>query len=113
VNVYVKKGVVDARDRAAKERDVRRHARAARVAARAAAILGGGAGHLVRGEPVRGFLLLAAFFAAVFLAVFHRGILPPPQPAPFAAVGRLAVAIPVAALVYAAALRDLFRRTRG
>jgi tetratricopeptide (TPR) repeat protein len=113
VNVYVKKGVVDAPDRAAKEREVRRHARSARFVARAAAVIGGGAGHVVRGEPVKGFLLLAVFFFAAFLAVFHRGLLPPPQPTPFAAAGRLAVAIPIGVLVYVAALRDLFRRTRG
>jgi hypothetical protein len=113
VNVYVKKGVVEARDRVRKDRQVRRRARVARLAARAAALLGGGPGHVLRGEPVRGWLVLAAVLFAVFLAVFHRGVLPPPQPTPFAAAGRLALAIPLGAVAWAASLRAIFRSTRG
>jgi hypothetical protein len=113
VNVYVKKGVVEARDRVRKDLEVRRWARVRRFGARAAALLGGGTGHLVRGEPVRGFASLAALFFLVALAALHDGVLPPPQPTPWAGAVRLAVVVPLAAAVYAWALRDVFRRTRG
>jgi tetratricopeptide (TPR) repeat protein len=113
VNVYVKRGVVEARDRVRKDRQVRRRARLARLAARAAALAGGGPGHLLRGEPLRGYLVLAALFFALALAVLHRGVLPPPQPTPFAALGRLAVAVPLGAIVWLTALRAVFKRTRG
>jgi tetratricopeptide (TPR) repeat protein len=113
VNVYVKRGVVEARDRLRKDRQVRRHQRLARLAARAAALAGGGPGHLVRGEPLRGYLVLAAVAFAAALALLHRGILPPPQPTPFAALGRLAVAVPLGGLVWLGALREIFKRTRG
>ena len=113
VNVFVKKGVVEARDRARKEMQVRRHASARRLVARAAAFVGGGAGHLVLGHPVKGALLLVAFLFAVFLFVFRDGVAPPPQPAPLATLGRLAVALPLAIVVHALAVRDLLKRTRG
>jgi hypothetical protein len=113
VNVFVKKGVVEARDRARKEAQVRRYANVRTLVARVAAAVGGGAGHIVRGHPVKGALLLALFLFAVFLVVFRDGVLPPPQPAPLAALGRIAVAIPLALAVHAFAVRDLFRRTRG
>jgi tetratricopeptide (TPR) repeat protein len=113
LNVFVKKNVVEARDRARKELQVRRHASLRRIVARAAAAVGGGAGHLVHGHPVKGALLLATFLFAVFLVVFRDGVAPPPQPAPLATLGRLAVAVPLAIAVHAFAMRDLFRRTRG
>ncbi|MFL5300509.1 MAG: hypothetical protein ACJ79R_09220, partial [Anaeromyxobacteraceae bacterium] len=113
VNVFVKKGVVEGRDRGKKDRQVRRHARLSRFLARAGAIAGGGTGHLLRGEPWRGFVLLALLFFAAFLAVFHRGVLPPPQPSPLASALRLAGAVALGAAVYAVAVRDVFKRTRG
>jgi hypothetical protein len=113
VNVFVKKGVVEARDRVRKEAQVRRRAGALRIAARVTAALGGGAGHLVHGHPVKGALLLLTFLFAVFLVVFRDGVVPPPQPAPLATLGRLAVAVPLAIAVHAFAVRDVFRRTRG
>jgi hypothetical protein len=113
VNVFVRKGVVEARDRVRKETQVRRYAGARRFIARVAAAAAGGAGHLVLGHPVKGALLLATFLFAVFLVVFRDGVAPPPQPAPLATLGRLAVAIPLAIAVHALAVRDVFRRTRG
>jgi hypothetical protein len=113
VNVFVRKGVVEARDRARKETQVRRHAAARRVLVRVTAAIGGGAGHLVHGHPVKGGLLLAAFLFAVFLVLFRDGVVPPPQPAPLATLGRLAVAVPLAVAVHLFAVRDLFKRTRS
>ncbi|OFX20073.1 MAG: hypothetical protein A2V77_21505 [Anaeromyxobacter sp. RBG_16_69_14] len=113
VNVFVKKGVVDARDRLRKEAQVRRHARIRRQVARGLALVGGGAGHLWRGDAARGavVMLVLVFLAAV--AVSWRGLVPPPHPPTWAAMGKLAIAVPLALLVWVVAVRDLFRRTRG
>ncbi len=113
VNVFVKKGIVDARDRLRKEAQVRRHARIRRQVARGLALIGGGAGHVWRGEAARGamVMLVLVFLAAV--AVSWRGLVPPPHPPAWVAMGKLAVAVPLALVVWVIAVRDLFRRTRG
>jgi tetratricopeptide (TPR) repeat protein len=113
VNVFLKKGVVDARDRVRKDHQVRRHARLARLAARAGALAGGGAGHLLRGEAWRGFAVLLVVFFAAFLAVLHRGLLPPPQPTPGLSAARLVGGVALGAIAWAGAVRGVFRRTRG
>jgi hypothetical protein len=112
VNVFLRKGVVDPRDRVRKEAQVRRRARAAAVATRVLAIAGGGAGHVWSGAVVAGSLVLAALLFLGFVVVFWRGLLPPPHPSPHVLAGKLAVAAPAAAVVWALAVRDAFRRTR-
>jgi O-antigen ligase len=112
VNVYLKKGVVDARDRLRKEAQVRRHARLHRLVARLLAVMGGGAGPVWTGAAARGALLLLALLLAIFVAWFWRGVSPPPQPSPYVLAGKLAVAIPAAVAAWALAVRDTFRRTR-
>jgi hypothetical protein len=112
VNVYLKKGVVDARDRLRKEAQVRRSARARQLVARALAVAAGGAGPLWAGAAAKGALLLVALLFAGFLAWFWRGVMPPPQPSPYVLAGKLAVALPAALLAWALAVRDTFRRTR-
>lgn len=112
VNVYVRKGVVDARDRLRKEAQVRRHRQLHLVLARALAVVGGGAGHVFQGFPGRGFAALLALLFAGFLVWFWRGIMPPPLPSPYVLWGKVAVAAPLGLLVYLLVLRDLFRRTR-
>jgi hypothetical protein len=111
VNVFLRKGVVDARDRLRKEAQVRRHAQLRHHATRVLAVMGGGAGHLVDGAPVKGALLLVAVLFAGFLLWFWRGITPPPQPSPYVLVGKLAVAAPLGLALWALAVRDAFRRT--
>ena len=64
-------------------------------------------------HPVKGARPLATFLFAVSLFVFRDGVAPPPQPAPLATLGRLAVAVPLAIAVHALAVRDVFKRTRG
>lgn len=113
VNVFVKKGVVDARDRLRKEAQVRRHAQFTRGATRILALVGGGAGQLWDGAPVRGALLLVAVLFLGFLVWFWRGIMPPPQPSPYVLVGKIAVAVPLGVGLWALAVRDAFRRTRS
>jgi tetratricopeptide (TPR) repeat protein len=112
VNVFVRRGVVDARDRLRKESQVRRHEEITRWTTRTLAILGGGAGHVWRGEVVQGFLILLGlcFLAAVVL--FWRGLVPPPHPSPYLLAGKLAVALPLGLLLYALSVRDAFRRSR-
>jgi tetratricopeptide (TPR) repeat protein len=112
VNVYVKKGVVDARDRLRKEAQVRRHRQVHQLLARTLAVVGGGAGHVYHGLPGRGAAALTSLLFVAFLVWFWRGIMPPPLPSPYALWGKLAVAVPVGVVVYLLVARDLFRRTR-
>jgi tetratricopeptide (TPR) repeat protein len=112
VNVYLRRNAVDPRDRDRKDVQVRRHARIRRFTERALAVLGGGAGHVVGGHPVLGFLVLFALLFLGFLAWFWHGVVPPPQHSPYAVALRLAVAVPLFALLYGFAVRDAFRRTR-
>ncbi len=109
VNVYLRQGVVDARDRLRKEEQVRRHAQWTRVSTRILAIAGGGLGHLFGGRPVRGFLILTGLLFLGFAVWFWRGVMPPPHPSPYVVVGKLAVAVPLGLLLYGLALRDAFR----
>ncbi len=113
VNVFLKKGVVDARDRARKEAQVRWHARRRRLVARALAVVGGGAGHVWHGEAARGALVLLGLAFLVALAVSWRGLLPAAHPSAWLARSRVAVAVSLALLVWVLAARDLFCRTRG
>ena len=112
VNVYLRRNAVDPRDRDRKDVQVRRHARIRRFTERALAVLGGGAGHVVGGHPVLGFLVLFALLFLGFIAWFWHGVVPPPQHSPYAVALRLAVAVPLFAILYGIAVRDAFRRTR-
>jgi hypothetical protein len=109
----VKKGIVDARDRLRKEAEVRRHEQYNFVATRILAVVGGGAGLVWGGALIAGFLFLLgiAFLGAVVW--FWRGVLPPPQPSPWVLIGKVGVALPLGVLLYALAVREAFRRTRG
>jgi tetratricopeptide (TPR) repeat protein len=111
VNVFVKKGVVEARDRLRKEAQVRRHAQVLQHVTRILAIVGGGAGQLWHGAPVRGALFLVGILFAAFVLWFWRGVMPPPQPSPYVLAGKIAVAAPLGLAVWALAVRDAFRRT--
>jgi hypothetical protein len=113
VNVYVKRGMVDARDRLRKEAQVRRHQRFTAVVTRSLALVGGGAGHVFHGLAGRGLAVMTVLLFAGFVVWFWRGVLPPPQPSPYVVWGKLAVALPLGLVVYLLAVRDAFRRTRG
>jgi tetratricopeptide (TPR) repeat protein len=112
VNVYVKKGVVDARDRLRKDAEVKRHGQVQQVLARALGLLSGGGGHLYGGQPWLGLVLLTTLLFFAFLTWFWRGLMPPPLPTPYLLVGKLATILPAALVIYLVAVRDLFRRTR-
>ncbi|MBI5070540.1 MAG: tetratricopeptide repeat protein [Deltaproteobacteria bacterium] len=112
VNVFVRRGVVEARDRQRKEAQVRRHELRQRWGTRLLALCSGGAGHVWHGEALRGFLLMLGLAFAVFVLVFWRGLVPPPHPSPYLLVGKLAAALPLALLLYGLAVRDAFRRSR-
>jgi tetratricopeptide (TPR) repeat protein len=113
VNVFLRQNAVEPRDRSRKEAQVRRHARNRRWTERALAIAGGGAGHVVGGRPVTGFLVLFALLFLGFLVWFWNGVVPPPQHSPYAVALRLAVAVPLLLILYGIAVRDAFRRARG
>ena len=113
VNVFEKKGLVDARDQRRKEQQVRRHRLWARRAARGLAVLLGGGGHLVSGAPVRGALFTGGIVFCVAIAVLWRGLAPPPFPSSVVLPAKLLVAVPLGVVIWLAAVRDLFRRTGG
>jgi hypothetical protein len=112
VNVFVRRGVVEARDRLRKESQVRRYEEVQRWVTRVLAVLGGGAGHVWRGQAVQGFLLLLGLCFLLAVVVFWRGLVPPPHPSPYLLVGKLGLALPLGLLLYAFAVRDAFRRSR-
>jgi tetratricopeptide (TPR) repeat protein len=112
VNVFVHKGLVDARDRLRKEAQVRRRQQFVSVTTRILSIVGCGAGQIFHGAVVRGALLLVATLFTAFVLWFWRGIVPPPQPTPYALVGKLLVAAPVGIGLWVLAIRDAFRRTQ-
>jgi hypothetical protein len=111
VNVFVRKGVVDARDRLRKEAQVRRHGRVRHHTTRILALVGGGASQIFDGSPVKGALLLVGVLFAAFVLSFWRGIMPPPHPSPYVLAGKIAVAAPLGLAVWAIAIRDAFKRT--
>ncbi|MFT3915397.1 MAG: tetratricopeptide repeat protein [Anaeromyxobacteraceae bacterium] len=111
INVFTRKGVVDARDRLRKESEVRRHERWSRLSTRALAIAGGGVGQLWSGRPFLGtVLVLGMLFLAVVVGLW-RGLLPPPLPTPYVLGGKLLVALPLGLGFWLVAVRDAFRRT--
>lgn len=112
VNVFVRRGVVEARDRQRKELQVRRHELWQRWGTRLLALGSGGAGHVWHGQALAGFLLMLGLAFALFVLVFWRGLVPPPHPSPYLLVGKLAVALPLALSLYFVAVRDAFRRSR-
>jgi tetratricopeptide (TPR) repeat protein len=111
INVFTRKGVVDARDRLRKESEVRRHERLARLSTRALAVVGGGLGQLWSGRPILGAVLLLGMLFLLLVLVMWRGLLPPPLPTPYVLAGKLAVVVPLGLLLWAVAVRDAFRRT--
>jgi tetratricopeptide (TPR) repeat protein len=113
VNVFLRQNVVDPRDRNRKEEQVLRHARVRRLVERALALVSGGAGHVAGGRPLLGFLVIFALSFLGFLVWFWHGVVPPPQHSPYAVALRLAVAVPLFAILYGLAVRDVFRRTRA
>lgn len=112
VNVFVHKGLVDARDRLRKEAQVRRYRASVAVVTRILSIVGCGAGQLFGGAPVKGALLLLVTLFAGFLVYFWRGIVPPPMPSPYVLLGKVIFAAPLGVAVWLLAIRDAFRRTR-
>lgn len=113
VNAFVKKGIVDARDRLRKEAEIRRHEQFDLVATRTLAIVGGGAGLVWSGAAIAGFLFLLGILFLGAVVWFWRGVLPPPQPSPWVLIGKLGFALPAGLVLYALSLREAFRRTKG
>lgn len=113
VNVFQRSGVVDSRDRVLKEAQVRRHARWREASVRLLALLSGGAGHLVGGRPVRGFLVVLGLAFLGLMLWLRDGVVPAPQPSPYAPAAKLFLAAPLAVALWALAVRGAFRMGRG
>jgi hypothetical protein len=113
VNVFEKKGVVDARDRLLKEQQVRRRGRIQRLLARALALAGGGLGHFLLDAPLRGVLFTAGVAFLGFAAWTWSGLAPAPYPSPFALPARAAGAALLGAILWLVGVRDVFRNTRS
>ena len=111
VNVFVKKGVVEARDRLRKEAQVRLHQQLAHHVTRILAVVAAGAAQLWDGAPVKGALFLVGVLFAAFVLWFWRGVMPPPHSSPYVLAGKIAFAVPLGLVVWALAIRDAFRRT--
>ena len=113
VNVFVRRSGVDAQERARKEYAVETYHRRRHLVARGLAVLAG-AGHLVRGETIRGLFYLvmaASLFASI---VLWRGVAHEPLAVQSGIpVGRVLGTIVVLAGLYWVCLRDLFSRQRG
>jgi hypothetical protein len=75
--------------------------------------VGGGAGQVFQGAAVAGALFLLAILYTAFVIWFWRGIMPPPHPSEYVLAGKLLVAVPLGIALWALAIRDAFRRTRG
>jgi hypothetical protein len=111
INVFIRRGVVDARDRLRKESEVFRHRRFMTLSTRILSVLGGGLGPLWSGRPFLGAFLVggSAFLTAAVL--LWRGLLPPPFPTPHVLALKLVAVVPLAAVLWGIAVRDAFRRT--
>ena len=76
VNVFLHKGLVDARDRLRKEAQVRRHRQFVNVATRILSVVGAGAGQVFHGAAARGaLLLLVPLFAGFVIWLWRFGLL--------------------------------------
>jgi tetratricopeptide (TPR) repeat protein len=78
VNVFSRKGAVEARVRARKQIEVERHRQWASGLTYAFGALVSGAGHLFQGLPVRGALYAFLFLFAVAGVLLRSGVLPSP-----------------------------------
>ncbi len=113
VNVFVRKGNVDATERIHKEVAVQRYQERKRILGKALSVVSG-ASHVLLGYPLQGavFLLLFALLAANL--VLWRGV----AHAPFAVRSgfsflRVAITFAGFVAVYAACIRDLYVRQRA
>jgi tetratricopeptide (TPR) repeat protein len=113
VNVFIRRGGVDAQERARKEYAVETYHRRRHLIARGLAVLAG-AGHVVRGETLRGLFFLVVASSLLASIVLWRGVAHEPMAVQSGVpVGRVALTVLVLAGVYLLCLRDLFSRQRG
>lgn len=77
LNVFARRGAVDAAARAAKEQGVRRYERRRGLALRLSSAVAGAA-HILSGRTATGACMLLAAFGLTFAAVFSRGVVPAP-----------------------------------
>ena len=113
VNVFIRRTGVDPAERVRKEFAVEAYHRRRRLLARVFAVLSG-AGQVMMGYPVRGFVFMAATASLLASIVFWRGVAHDPLAVnsgiSFARVG-LTSAVLIG--VYAICLRDLLARQRA
>src|SRR6266478_489174 len=113
VNVFIRRTGVDPSERVRKEFAVEAYHRRRRLLARVFAVLSG-AGQVMMGYPIRGFVFMAATASLLASIVFWRGVAHDPL-AVSSGVSFARVALTSAVLigVYAICLRDLLARQRA
>jgi len=113
VNVFIRRTGVDPSERVRKEFAVEAYHRRRRLLARIFAVLSG-AGQVMMGYPVRGFVYMAATASLLASIVFWRGVAHDPL-AVNSGISFARVALTSAVLigVYAICLRDLLARQRA
>jgi len=112
VNVFVRRTGVDPAERARKEVAVERYQRRRTILVRLSNVLSG-AGHVLRGHPVRGLLFLLVTGCLVMSVVFFRGVAHAPNPVR-SGLSMFRVGMTVAAflLTYGICFRDIGSRER-
>ena len=113
VNVFIRRSGVDAQERARKEYAVEIYHRRRHLIARGLAVLAG-AGHLMRGETVRGLVFLVMASSLFASIVLWRGVAHEPLAVQVGIpVLRVLFTLLLLASLYWVCLRDLFSRQRG
>ena len=113
VNVFVRKGNVDATERIKKEIQVHRYQRRRKLVARVLGVFSG-ASHVLLGYPLQGAVFLIMTGLLVASVVLWRGVAHGPFPVrPGVSLLRIAITAAAFIAVYAVCLRDLIARQRA
>jgi len=113
VNVFVRRTGVDPAERARKQVAVDRYQRRRTILVRLSNVLSG-AGHVLRGHPVRGLIFLLVTGCLVMSVVFFRGVAHAPNPVRSGlSMFRVGVTVAAFLLTYGICFRDIGSRERA
>jgi len=113
VNVFIRRAGVDPAERTRKEEAVAAYHRRRHLFGRALGVVSG-AGHMMMGYTVRGFIFLLVTACLGASVVLWHGVAPSPLAVRSGvSVVRLGFTVAILAAVYALCLRDLLARQRA